>query len=183
MDGSTEESEAMKARRVCLDMLMAKFGIDAAMVNVPKLARALGMGSSTIYAYMRAGTFFLPFRSVNGTPMVRVDDLIDWYVGNGGEAVSGGRAKFFDAGLAIKARLPTGDDGAAGCKAEASALVGAVKAKRGRRPISPSALGSCSASLDASQFATKEGADRALEGLAARILSRMEREKAARTSA
>lgn len=60
-------------------MLMSEFGIDSVFVGVPKLARILGLASSTIYGYMRRRVFFIPYRMINTTPMVRIDDLVHWY--------------------------------------------------------------------------------------------------------
>jgi predicted DNA-binding transcriptional regulator AlpA len=71
------------AEIAAMQSLMARLGLDSALVGVPKLARLLGMGASTLYAYIRVGTFFLPYRLVNGTPMVRVDDVIAWYRDSG----------------------------------------------------------------------------------------------------
>jgi hypothetical protein len=53
-------------------------GIDTMMVSVPKIARALGYAPATLYGYIKGGTFFLPHRLVNGSPMVALDDLLDW---------------------------------------------------------------------------------------------------------
>lgn len=53
-------------------------GIDTMMVSVPKIARALGYSPATLYGYIKSGTFFLPHRLVNGSPMVALDDLLDW---------------------------------------------------------------------------------------------------------
>ena len=74
------------ARRSCLDMLMERFGIDAAMVSVPKLARALGMSRSTIYAALKAEAFFIPHRMIGRAPMFTIDDLVSWYRGGDVEA-------------------------------------------------------------------------------------------------
>lgn len=60
-------------------MLMSEFGINSVFVGVPKLAGILGLASSTIYGYMRRRVFFIPYRMINTTPMVRLDDLVDWY--------------------------------------------------------------------------------------------------------
>ena len=63
-----------------LDALLLRSGIDSALIGVPKLSRVLGLGASTIYTYMRENRFFLPYRMVNATPMVKIDDLVDWYL-------------------------------------------------------------------------------------------------------
>jgi len=59
--------------------LVAQFQIESALIGVPKVARIVGLSPSTIYTYMRQGTFFMPYRLVNGTAMVSMDDLVDWY--------------------------------------------------------------------------------------------------------
>ncbi|ATQ75806.1 hypothetical protein CR152_15675 [Massilia violaceinigra] len=60
------------------ERLAKEFGVTAAFVGVTKLAAVLGIAPSTIYGHMRAGRFFLPYRMLNASPMVRVDDLADW---------------------------------------------------------------------------------------------------------
>lgn len=47
-----------------------------------EVARAPG-GASTLYAYMRAGTFFIPCRRVNDTAMIKADDFIDGCLSRG----------------------------------------------------------------------------------------------------
>lgn len=68
-------------RKACLEMFMDKFGIDAPLVSVPKLAKVIGMSRQWVYGQIKAGTFFLPLRMVGGTPLIPVDALIDWYLG------------------------------------------------------------------------------------------------------
>lgn len=68
-------------RRACLDMFIERFGVDAPLVSVPKLARLLGKSKSWIYGQIKAGSFFLPWRMVCGAPLIPVDALIDWYLG------------------------------------------------------------------------------------------------------
>lgn len=72
-----------QARRSCLDMLMSRFGIDAALVSAPQLARALGMSKSTIYASLKEGRFFIPHRMVGRSPVFTVDDVVTWYRSGG----------------------------------------------------------------------------------------------------
>jgi len=84
-----ESSHRGASRREGIDMMVAKFGIDAALVSVPKLSKVLGIAPSTLYSYIKAGKFFMPHRMVNQSPMVTIDDLIDWYQGRGAEVVSG----------------------------------------------------------------------------------------------
>ncbi len=68
-------------RKACLEMFMDKFGIDAPLVSVPKLAKVIGMSRQWVYGQIKAGTFFLPLRMVGGAPLIPVDALIDWYLG------------------------------------------------------------------------------------------------------
>lgn len=82
-----ESSQRVGSRRECIDMMMANFGVDAALVSVPKLSKVLGIAPSTLYGYIKSGKFFMPHRMVNQSPMVTIDDLIDWYQGRGEEAV------------------------------------------------------------------------------------------------
>lgn len=68
-------------RKACLEMFMEKFGIDAPLVSVPKLAKVIGMSRQWVYGQIKAGAFFLPLRMVGGAPLIPVDALIDWYLG------------------------------------------------------------------------------------------------------
>lgn len=68
------------ARRSCLDMLMSRFGLDAALVSVPQLAKVIGMSKSTIYASVKAGAFFIPHRLMGASPMFTIDDVVTWYL-------------------------------------------------------------------------------------------------------
>lgn len=68
------------ARRSCLDMLMSRFELDAALVSVPQLGKVLGMSKSTIYACVKAGTFFIPHRLIGTSPVFTIDDVVTWYL-------------------------------------------------------------------------------------------------------
>lgn len=68
-------------RKACLEMFMDKFGIDAPLVSVPKLAKVIGMSRQWVYGQIKSGAFFLPLRMVGGAPLIPVDALIDWYLG------------------------------------------------------------------------------------------------------
>lgn len=73
------------ARNACMDMLKSRFGIDAALVSVPELARVLGFARSTLYARIKAGNFFIAHRVVGDAPMVTLDALVDWYLCGGAQ--------------------------------------------------------------------------------------------------
>lgn len=60
-------------------MLVSKYGLDAAFVGVPMLARILGCSPTTIWSYIRHGKFFIPYRMIQGSPKVSVCDLAAWY--------------------------------------------------------------------------------------------------------
>lgn len=70
---------ADKRHAAAREMLVKEFFIESAFVGVPKLARILGIAPTTIYAYIRQGTFFLPYRMINKTVMVSLADLAEWY--------------------------------------------------------------------------------------------------------
>lgn len=72
---TVEERQVAKARA----MLVKDFHIDAAFVGMPKLARILGCSAATLWSHIRKGSFFMPYRKVNGTLLVSVDDLARWY--------------------------------------------------------------------------------------------------------
>ncbi|KNH04476.1 hypothetical protein BRCH_03458 [Candidatus Burkholderia brachyanthoides] len=60
-------------------MLASDFGITSAFLRVGVLARVLGISQPTIYAAIRRGAFFLPIRKLGSMPVVKFDDLVDWY--------------------------------------------------------------------------------------------------------
>jgi len=60
-------------------MLMAQFGIESAFVRIPTMAKILGIAAPTIYASIRTGRFFLPHRMLNSVPVIKLDDLVEWY--------------------------------------------------------------------------------------------------------
>jgi hypothetical protein len=73
--GRTEleiEREALRER------LRREFHITALFVPAKTVACVLGVSTSTIYAYIRTDSFFLPYRLVNKTPMISLDDLVEW---------------------------------------------------------------------------------------------------------
>ena len=59
--------------------LVARYKLDSALIGVSQLAMILGRSPSAIYADIRAGRFVLPYRYFNKTPMVCIDDLVEWY--------------------------------------------------------------------------------------------------------
>lgn len=77
-----EWAQCAMARRACLEMFMEKFGVDAAMVSVPKLSKIIGVSRSWIYESVKAGSFFIEHRMVGASPMFPVDAVIDWYRGD-----------------------------------------------------------------------------------------------------
>jgi hypothetical protein len=90
-------SSSMAERDRARDMLAARYGIKSAFVRVGCLAEVLGMAEPTIYAHMRTGAFFMPFRRLNSTPVVKLDDLVEWYCAHDG---SGGGDRRRDATIA-----------------------------------------------------------------------------------
>ena len=72
----SDQSEASRQER--FQFLLARHGIDTAMISIPKVARVLGYAPATLYGYIKAGSFFLPYRVVQGSPMVAADDFLDW---------------------------------------------------------------------------------------------------------
>jgi len=72
------ETEAR--RRLFVRMtLIEDYRLSSAFIPVPKLAVILGMSPSTIWSHMRQKKFPIPYRVFNTTPMVCIDDLVDWY--------------------------------------------------------------------------------------------------------
>lgn len=152
-------------KAACMESLMHRLGIDSALVGVPKLARAIGLGSSTIYAYMRDGRFFMPYRLVNGTPMVRVDDLVDWYL-----------SPDFDVRPTV-AVLAAGDPPAGIHSEPAPVLVRSVEpTKRGRkRSASRGFEGMGRIEFSPGDVVSQAAADKAVDGVVASVMARMQR--------
>lgn len=75
---NTESDQSGAIRRERFQLLLTRHGIDTAMISIPKVARVLGYAPATLYGYIKAGSFFLPYRVVNGSPMVAADDFLDW---------------------------------------------------------------------------------------------------------
>lgn len=70
-DAEVERAE-LRAR------LQREFHIAALFIPVKTVASVLGLSPSTIYAYIRTDSFFLPYRLINKTPMIALDDLVEW---------------------------------------------------------------------------------------------------------
>lgn len=75
---NTESDQSGVSRHERFQLLMTRHGIDTAMISIPKVARVLGYAPATLYGYIKAGSFFLPYRIVQGSPMVAADDFLDW---------------------------------------------------------------------------------------------------------
>lgn len=72
--------DAEARRRLFIRMtLINDYRLSSAFIPVPKLALILGMSPSTIWSHMRQKRFPIPYRLFNTTPMVCIDDLVDWY--------------------------------------------------------------------------------------------------------
>lgn len=85
----TSQSEC--ERRQQFEVLLAKHGIDTVMVSIPRIARALGYAPATLYGYIKNGDFFLPYRVVQGSPMVAVDDFLNWCCSRESEVLPGSK--------------------------------------------------------------------------------------------
>lgn len=62
--------------------LRRMYGIESKLIQIPVLAKLVGMKKATLYLHAREGTLFVPFRYINKTPVVDVDDLADWLLTN-----------------------------------------------------------------------------------------------------
>ncbi len=81
--GDTLEAREARKRLFVKMSLTQEFGLDSAFIGVPKLARILGLSPNTVWSYMRQGKFFMPYRKFNTSPVVCIDDLVEWYCGRG----------------------------------------------------------------------------------------------------
>jgi len=77
--------------------LAKEFSIDTTYVGVPKLSRILGIAPSTIYGYMRRGQFFMPYRMINTTAMIALDDIAEWHCSSEGVVPPAPRAQIAQA--------------------------------------------------------------------------------------
>ena len=75
---NTESNQSGICRRERFQLLLTRHGIDTAMISIPKVARVLGYAPATLYGYIKTGSFFLPYRVVQGSPIVAADDFLDW---------------------------------------------------------------------------------------------------------
>lgn len=77
---SEEESGRLcRKREETKRMLASDYGITSAFLRVAVLSKVLGISQPTIYAAIRRGSFILPFRMLGSMPVVKFDDLVDWY--------------------------------------------------------------------------------------------------------
>jgi predicted DNA-binding transcriptional regulator AlpA len=86
--GYAVDEDQMQAMRM---WYVARFKLTSAFLGVSQLATILGMASSTIYTLMRAGRFFLPYRMMNASPRVWIDDLVAWHLSEAGAAQAFGQ--------------------------------------------------------------------------------------------
>jgi predicted DNA-binding transcriptional regulator AlpA len=86
--GCAVDEGQMQAMRM---WYVARFKLTSAFLGVSQLATILGMASSTIYTLMRAGRFFLPYRMMNASPRVWIDDLVAWHLSEAGAAQAFGQ--------------------------------------------------------------------------------------------
>lgn len=162
-----EDGQSPSAKKIeCLDAVMRRFGIDSALIGVPKLARALGMGASTLYTYMRCGTFFMPYRVVNGTPMVKVDDFIDWYLSSDGDVRPG-----------VAASTPAPHTAPAPASLMPQPIAFATPSNRGRKGGAAKAGSTPQIEFKPADVASKDAADAAVDGVVASVLAQMERQR------
>lgn len=69
----------MERRELCSAMLRSQFHITSAFVPVKTIAAIIGMSPATLYGYIRNDAFFMPYRRINKTPVVELEDLVEWY--------------------------------------------------------------------------------------------------------
>jgi hypothetical protein len=81
LDASASADMARAKRAHARMWLIQQFQLESAFIGVPKLAIILGVSPSTVWGYIREGKFFIPYRIFNKSPMVCIDDLVEWYCG------------------------------------------------------------------------------------------------------
>jgi predicted DNA-binding transcriptional regulator AlpA len=108
-DGTTMTKEEEHRHRVAemRAKLAQDFSIDTTYVGVPKLSRILGIAPSTIYGYMRQGQFFMPYRIINTTAMIALDDIAEWHCSTDGVVPPAPRARSERAPAQAEGAAPT----------------------------------------------------------------------------
>lgn len=71
-----------------VDLLRRRFGIESQLIQLPVLAKIVGVKKATLYLHAREGMLFVPCRYINRTPLVDLDDLAAWYVQSGCSALN-----------------------------------------------------------------------------------------------
>lgn len=72
------DQSPLERRLAFRERLRTEFYVTTFFIPVKTVAAVVGMSPSTLYGYIRDGLFFLPYRRINKTPMVAVDDLVAW---------------------------------------------------------------------------------------------------------
>lgn len=83
-DEGLGEEERVARRRETRSRIARDYRIESEYVQIPKLARIVGFAPSTLYGYIRTGSFFLPYRLLNSTVVVSLDDLAAWLCSSDG---------------------------------------------------------------------------------------------------
>lgn len=65
-------------KRAVLEELRERYGIESRLIQIPVLAKVVGMKKATLYLHAREGYLFIPCRYINKTPLVDVNDLAEW---------------------------------------------------------------------------------------------------------
>lgn len=66
-----------------LTKIRVRFKLESELIQLPVLARIVGVKQATLYLHAREGHLFLPCLYINKTPLVRLDDLVEWMLDNG----------------------------------------------------------------------------------------------------
>lgn len=60
---------------------LRELGVEGIVVTIPCLSKVIGVPKSSLYHRINQGSLFLPVRDLHGSPVVLVEDLLDWICG------------------------------------------------------------------------------------------------------
>ncbi|QDD65583.1 hypothetical protein EJD96_16160 [Herbaspirillum seropedicae] len=78
-NGKGKEERAKEREDYIRNILLERFKEIPLLIRAKTVAEILGIPASTIYEHIRRGKFFMSYRLINESPMVDVEEFIQWY--------------------------------------------------------------------------------------------------------
>lgn len=75
----SKEERAKEREDYIRNILLERFKEIPLLIRAKTVAEILGIPASTIYEHIRRGKFFMSYRLINESPMVDVEEFIQWY--------------------------------------------------------------------------------------------------------